>query len=83
MPLVKYSFVVKGHYEDGNRAKLSGHLIAEDGYPSSAFAAAIKVCQDTTPSTRLTVDLSKPGQVTLRKLKQKAYRASVAQPISA
>lgn len=51
---------------------MSGHIEDEDGYPWSAFDKAVKVCQDMTPG--LVVDTSKPGQVTLRKLKRKPRR---------
>jgi len=64
----RYSFSVRGRYPNGNTAKMSGYVYAEDGYPFSAFEDAVKVCEDITPG--LIVDRQKPGQITLRKLKR-------------
>lgn len=65
-----YSFTVRGVYPNGNKASMSGHVCDEgDDYPWSAFDKAVKACTDITPG--LIVDQSKPGQVTLRKLKGK------------
>jgi hypothetical protein len=63
----RYSFKVKGRYSNGNTATISGIVIDEDGYPSSAFDAAIKACTDLTPG--LVVDLTKRGSVVLSKQK--------------
>jgi len=67
MPNTVYAFTVKGKYPDGNQATMSGRIKCEDGYPMAAFEVAIKTCQDLSPG--LIVDMTKPNQVTLRKLK--------------
>jgi hypothetical protein len=46
-----------------------------DGCPFSAFEKAVKVCQEVTPG--LMVDMSKPGQVTLQKLKKPLRRIQI------
>jgi hypothetical protein len=49
---------------------MTGHIHIEgDDYPSAAFDLAVKTCQDMTPG--LIVDLAKPNQVVLQKLKKK------------
>lgn len=68
MSKVKYAFTVKGTTADGNKAKMSGHLLADDDYPSSAFDAAVSCCQKLAPD--LVVDLSVGGNVVLQKLKK-------------
>jgi hypothetical protein len=68
MPI--YSFTVKGTHSDGYMVEMRGRLQAGDGYPLNAFDKAVAVCQKTSP--RLLVDRSKPGHVTLRKLKAKS-----------
>jgi hypothetical protein len=69
---ITYKFTVKGRYPSGNKAKMQGIVRAEDGFPASAFEAAIKVCQELTPG--LIVDISTPGQVVLRASKGSVRR---------
>lgn len=64
-----YSFTVRGHYPNGNKATMSGYLRADADYPDSAFDQAVLTCQDLTPG--LVVDRAKPGTVTLRLLRKK------------
>lgn len=67
--LVVYNFTVKGHYPDGNRARMHGTVVAKDGYPFDAFDKAVEACKRVTPG--LIVDLTKPSQVVLKKRKSK------------
>jgi hypothetical protein len=65
---VVYNFTVKGRYPDGTRARIQGTVNAPDGYPSAAFDAAVKACQEVTPE--IIVDREKRGQVVIRKKKR-------------
>ena len=69
MSVVYYSFTVRGHYPNGNKATFSGHVSDLPGYPSSAFEKAIKACEDVTPG--LSVNRESRNHCSLRQLKRK------------
>jgi len=66
---VVYKFKAKGHYSDGNKATLTGIVVAPDGFPGAAFEKAVSICQELTPG--LIVDMNQRGHVVLSKRKTK------------
>ena len=66
---VYYSFTVKGTFENGNKATVSGTVVDAPDYPTSAFDKAVAACKRLTPD--ILVDMSKGGNVVLRQLKRK------------